>query len=69
MPMVNIFLFSFAHIYFANWTILLFTLIGGAIFAHTYLRTRSLLVVTIEHTMYGVLILSSGLSNQFYKAF
>jgi uncharacterized protein len=69
MVLVNIVLFAFAHIYFANWTILLFTVIGGAIFTHTYLKTKSLLVVTIEHTMYGMLILSSGLSGQFYKAF
>lgn len=66
---MNVILFSFAHIYFANWTVLIFTLIGGFIFALTYLKTQSLLVVTIEHTLFGVLILSSGLANQFYKAF
>lgn len=65
----NIILFAFAHIYFANWTIILFTLIGGIIFAITYLKTKSLLVVTIEHTLLGVFILTSGLSGQFYKAF
>jgi uncharacterized protein len=66
---VNVILFAFAHIYFANWTILIFTLIGGTIFALTYLKTKSLFVVTIEHTLFGMLILSSGLSEQFYKAF
>jgi uncharacterized protein len=66
---INVILFAFAHIYFANWTILIFTLIGGIIFAFTYLKTKSLLVVTIEHTLFGMLILSSGLSEQFYKAF
>src|SRR5688572_6262669 len=30
MLVLNVFLFSFAHIYFANWTILIFTFIGGA---------------------------------------
>jgi membrane protease YdiL (CAAX protease family) len=66
---INIVLFAFAHIYFANWTIILFTLAGGLIFVTTYLKTRSLLVVTIEHTLFGIFILSSGLSDQFYKAF
>jgi membrane protease YdiL (CAAX protease family) len=66
---MNVILFAFAHIYFANWTILIFTLTGGIIFALTYLKTKSLFVVTIEHTLFGMLILSSGLSEQFYKAF
>ena len=66
---MNVILFAFAHIYFANWTILIFTLIGGTIFALTYLKTKSLFVVTVEHTLFGMLILSSGLSEQFYKAF
>jgi uncharacterized protein len=66
---MNVILFAFAHIYFANWTILIFTLIGGTIFALTYLKTKSLFVVTIEHALFGILILSSGLSEQFYKAF
>lgn len=65
----NIVLFAFAHIYFMNWIAILFTLVGGALFALTYQRTRSLLVVTIEHSLYGLLILSSGLWPYFYKAF
>jgi uncharacterized protein len=65
----NVVLFAFAHIYFANWTVLIFTLIGGFIFSYTYLKTKSLLVTTLEHTLYGLLILSSGLADQFYKAF
>lgn len=66
---VNVILFAFAHVYFANWIVIGFTVIGGLIFALTYRKTQSLLVVTIEHTLYGLLILSSGLSDYFYKAF
>lgn len=66
---VNVVLFAFAHVYFANTVVLVFTLVGGFLFAHTYFRTRSLVVVTIEHTAYGLLILSSGLWQYFYKAF
>jgi uncharacterized protein len=69
MLIANIILFAFAHVYFAKWIVIGFTVIGGLIFSLTYLKTRSLLVVTIEHTLYGLLILSSGLSDHFYKAF
>lgn len=67
--LVNVLLFSFAHLYFASWIVIIFTLIGGAIFALTYVRTRSLLVVTIEHSLYGLLVLVSALGAYFYKAF
>jgi uncharacterized protein len=66
---VNATLFSFAHIYFTSWIVMVFTLVGGLIFTLTYLRTRSLLVVSIEHTLYGLMILSSGLGEYFYKTF
>lgn len=66
---VNIVLFSFAHIYYESLIVLAFTLGGGLLFVLTYRRTKSLLVVTIEHTLYGMLILSTSLSDYFYKAF
>jgi membrane protease YdiL (CAAX protease family) len=66
---VNVVLFAFAHLYFMNWIVIVFTLVGGALFAITYQQTRSLLVVTLEHSIYGLVILSSGLWEYFYKAF
>ena len=66
---INIVLFSFAHIYFGNWIVIVFTLIGGLIFTLTFLKYKSLRVVTVEHSLYGLLILSSGLSQYFYKPF
>jgi uncharacterized protein len=66
---INIFLFSFAHIYFGNWIVIVFTLVGGLIFTLTFLKYKSLWVVTVEHSLYGLLILSSGLSQYFYKPF
>lgn len=66
---VNTLLFSFAHIYFASGIATIFTLVGGAIFALTYMQTRSLLIVSIQHSLYGLMILSSGLGEYFYKAF
>jgi uncharacterized protein len=64
---INILLFSFAHIYFGNWIVIVFTLVGGLIFTLTFLKYKSLWVVTVEHSLYGLLILSSGLSPYFYK--
>ena len=69
MLVANILLFSFAHIYFASSIVTTFTLVAGAIFAITYRRTQSLLVVSIQHSLYGLMILSSGLAQHFYKAF
>lgn len=66
---LNVLLFAFAHIYFGNWIVIGFTLVGGLIFALTFMKTRSITVVTIEHSLYGLIILSSGLSPHFYKAF
>lgn len=66
---VNIILFSFAHIYFSNWIVIVSTLLVGTIFALTYLKTKSLLAVTLEHSLYGLMILSSGMWEYFYKAF
>lgn len=65
----NIVLFVFAHIYFGSWIVTIFTFVGGTIFTLTYRQTGSLLVVSIEHTLYGLLVLSSGLGAYFYKAF
>jgi len=65
----NTLLFTFAHLYFANWIVIAFTLVGGVIFSLTYLKSKSLLVVTIEHSLYGVTLLCSGLAEYFYKAF
>ncbi|MEM6507814.1 MAG: CPBP family intramembrane glutamic endopeptidase [Planctomycetota bacterium] len=46
--------FAFGHIMFNNWIVLLLTFIGGIIFTRTYLKSRSLLLATIEHAMYGL---------------
>jgi len=69
LVVLNVALFSFAHLYFQSWIVTAFTLVGGLLFTLTYLKTRSLLVVSIEHSLYGMLVLSTGLSEHFYKPF
>ena len=58
--------FAFAHIFFHNWVAPILCLIGGVMFAQTYARHRSLLLVTIEHALYGCFIFTLGLGTFFY---
>lgn len=60
--------FGFAHLIFGNLIAVLFTLAGGWIFARRYQRTRSLLTVSIEHALYGVLIFTVGVGRLFYHS-
>lgn len=62
----NALIFSYIHIIFLNWIAIIFTFIGGLLFAHTYLRTRSILLVSIEHALYGNALYTIGLGYYFY---
>lgn len=59
----NALLFSFAHLFFANVLVLLLTLCGGVLFALTYAKTRSLMIVSIEHSMYGLWLYTLGMGK------
>ena len=63
---LNALIFSYIHIVFLNWIAVLFTFIGGLLFAHTYLKTRSILLVSIEHSLYGNALYTIGLGYYFY---
>jgi membrane protease YdiL (CAAX protease family) len=58
--------FSFAHIIFRNPIAIVFTLVGGLLFANRYLRSRSLLVSAFEHSLYGCFMFTIGLGTFFY---
>ena len=60
---VNALLFSFAHILFKNPIVLIITLIGGLIFAITFFRTKSLLLTSIEHALYGSWLFTVGMGE------
>ena len=60
---VNALVFSFAHIVFKNLFVLCITLIGGVIFAITFFRTRSLLLTSIEHALYGSWLFTVGMGE------
>jgi len=66
MILVNALLFGWVHIVFLNWLAVAMSAIGGALFCHTYLRTKSLALVSIEHAMYGCFVFTIGIGHFFY---
>lgn len=64
----NAVLFGWMHIVFHNMVAVVFSFVGGMLFAQTYHRTRSLRLVSLEHSMYGMLIFTLGYGESFlYK--
>ena len=61
----NALLFAYVHIIFENWIAVIFTFIGGLLFSHTYLKTRSTLLTAIEHSLYGNTLYTLGLGHYF----
>jgi len=63
---VNALCFSMAHIIFRNWIALVFTFVGSIVFSLTYIRSRSLNAVFIEHSIYGNIFFTNGFGIFFY---
>jgi len=63
MIFVSALTFGFAHIIYGNIPAVLLTLIGGYLFAITYQRSHSILVVSLEHALYGCLLYTIGLGQ------
>jgi uncharacterized protein len=57
--------FGFVHIVFGNWISVALCTIGGVLFARTYERTGSLVLVCIEHALFGNFIFTIGLGRFF----
>ena len=60
---VNAIIFSFAHIVFKDILVSIVTLIGGFIFALTYYKSKSLLLTSIEHALYGSWLFTLGMGE------
>ncbi|MEM9080571.1 MAG: CPBP family intramembrane glutamic endopeptidase [Verrucomicrobiota bacterium] len=58
--------FGIMHLVFLNWLAPILTLAGGLLITLTYFHTRSTLLATIEHTLYGYAIWLSGLGWFFF---
>ena len=60
--------FGFVHIIFGHWLSVVLSFLGGILLARTYAESRSLLLVSIEHAIYGNAIFTFGLGQYFYHA-
>ncbi len=59
-------IFCFAHIFSINWVAPLLSIFGGFIFANTYNKTKSLVLVSLEHSLYGNSLFVLGLGWFFW---
>lgn len=59
--------FGYAHMIFLNPLAIAMTVFGGFLFARGYARHKSLLLVCLEHALYGCLIFTVGLGRFFYS--
>jgi len=60
---VNAILFSLAHLFFGSILVLVLTFLGGLLFAYTYKKTQSTLLVSIEHAIYGCWLFTVGMGE------
>ncbi|MDG1730928.1 MAG: CPBP family intramembrane metalloprotease [Algibacter sp.] len=60
---VNAILFSLAHVFFDSLLVLIVTFLGGLLFAFTYKKTQSTLLVSIEHAIYGCWLFTVGMGE------
>lgn len=60
---VNALLFSLAHLFFGNALVLFLTFVGGFLFAYTYSKTQSTLLVSIEHAIFGSWLFTVGMGE------
>jgi len=60
---VNAMVFCLAHLFFRNALVLVLTFLGGLLFGLTYCKTKSTLLVTIEHAIYGSWLFTVGMGS------
>lgn len=60
---VNVVSFSLAHIFFKNTLVTILTFIGGLVFAFTYYKTKSTLLVSIQHAIFGSWLFTVGMGE------
>ncbi|MBI9032167.1 CPBP family intramembrane metalloprotease [bacterium] len=63
----NMLAFSFLHIIYNNLPALILTLISSLVFTLNYQKKRSLMLVTIEHSILGLIVFITGMGRYFYK--
>ncbi|WP_296343901.1 CPBP family intramembrane glutamic endopeptidase [Winogradskyella sp.] len=61
--LINAALFSLAHIFFKNTLVSLLTFLGVILFALTFQKTKSTLLVSIKHSVYGCCLFTVGMGD------
>lgn len=61
--LINAIVFSMAHLFFKNSLVIFLTFIGGILFALTFKKTKSTLLVSIEHAIYGCWLFTVGMGD------
>ena len=61
----NAFIFGLTHFIYGNWVAPIATFLAGWIFIYNYYQTRSLLHVSLEHYIYGLIMFTVGLGYFF----
>jgi membrane protease YdiL (CAAX protease family) len=61
--LVNACVFSFAHLFLNNALVFTLTFVGSIIFAVTYKKSQSLMLVSLEHSVYGAWLFTLGLGE------
>ena len=65
---VSALLFSFGHILYKNYLVLMLTFVGGIIYSYHYLKSKSLIFSILEHSIYGIWLFASGLGMFFINS-
>ena len=60
---INAVVFSLGHIFFNNLLVFVLTFFGGFLFAFTFSKTKSTLLVSIEHAFYGCWLFTVGMGS------
>ena len=60
---INAMVFSLGHIFFNNYLVFVLTFFGGLLFAFTFSKTKSTLLVSIEHAIYGCWLFTVGMGS------
>jgi hypothetical protein len=65
--MLNGLSFGLFHLWYANMIAPIFSIFAGMILAYRYLKTKSLLIISIEHSLMGIFLYVVGLGWFFYS--
>jgi membrane protease YdiL (CAAX protease family) len=60
---LNAILFALGHLFFRNTLVLFLTFLGGLLFAITFNKTNSTILVSIEHAIYGCWLFTVGMGE------